>query len=336
MNNPNQFNPFNFFVNPFSANPGMNAFNPTAATQQPSPQAANNQFGANPWLSAWMQMADSWQKHWGQAYDFNGFNPQKGFAMPNIAQLMSWQPNMPVFSFDQVFDPASWEQLSTSLQKAWQQSDREGMRQVLLSLSEQWIRFSHTHQPFWRKQALSLQRETVDQWRSALDKNPWLNFPQFAEGIKESRDYLAAWQDCLQSASDLADYFEGVERQVSEEFVNKILDENISIDDVKDLFSHWVKIFEELYNKACMQEEYRKLYTRWTKTLLSFRQFVQESVDSSVELWGLPSKREMDSLLQRTSQDRKSARKTDQRVVVLEQQVEQLGRELEKLKKSRG
>ena len=331
--NPNQFNPFSFFANnPFTAN----AFGAAPTPQkEPEPQVSNP-FNANPWLTSWLQMADSWQKHWGQAYNFNGFADGKGFNTNNISQLMNWQPNMPVLSFDQIFDPNTWDKLSNSLQSAWQQSDRKTVEQVLRSLSEQWISFSHTHQPFWRKQALSLQKETVSQWRTSLDKNPWLNFPQFQEGVKESRNYLEAWHDCLESASSLADYFESVEQEVSEAFVAKVLDENINIEDVKELFGQWVKVFEDLYHKACMQEEYRKLYTQWTKTLLSFREFIQESVDTNVELWGLPSKREMDTLLQRTSQDRKNTRKLDQRVVVLEQQVEQLGRELEALKKSRG
>ena len=324
--NPNQFNPFSFFANPPFATP---------TTQQSSESAAVNQLNSNPWVGSWLQMADSWQKHWGQAYNFKGSAGGNGFNTNNISQLMNWQPNMPVLSFDQIFDPESWDKLSSSLQGAWQQSDRKTMEQVLRSLSEQWISFSHTHQPFWRKQALSLQKETVDQWRSSLNNNPWLNFPQFQEGVKDSQNYLEAWHNCLESASSLADYFEGVEREVSEAFVAKVLDENVSIEDVKGLFAQWVKVFEDLYHKACMQEEYRKLYTQWTKTLLNFRQFIQESVDTNVELWGLPSKREMDTLLQRTNQDRKNTRKLDQRVVVLEQQVEQLGRELEALKKAR-
>ena len=327
--NPNQFNPFSFFANPFASSPFA------ASVTQPNPEpAAANQLNSNPWLASWLQMADSWQKHWGKAYNFNGFATGKGFDANSMSQLMNWQPNMPVLSFDQIFDPESWDKLRSSLQSAWQQSDRKTMEQILRSLSEQWIGFSHTHQPFWRKQALSLQKEAVDQWRSSLNQNPWLNFPQFREGIKDGQGYLEAWHNCLESASSLADYFEGVEREVSEAFVAKVLDENVNIEDVKELFAQWVKVFEDLYHKACMQEEYRKLYTQWTKTLLNFRQFIQDSVDANVELWGLPSKREMDTLLQRTNQDRKNTRKLDHRVVVLEQQVEQLARELEALKKA--
>ena len=327
--NPNQFNPFSFFANPFANSPLA-----ASVTQQNSEPMATNQFDSSSWLASWLQMAGNWQKHWGQAYNFNGMAGGNGFNPNNISQLMNWQPNMPVLSFDQIFDPESWEKLSSSLQSAWQKSDRKTMEQVLRSLSEQWISFSHTHQPFWRKQALALQKETIGQWRSSLNQNPWLNFPQFQEGVKDSQNYLEAWHNCLESASSLADYFEGVEREVSEAFVAKVLDENVNIEDVKELFAQWVKVFEDLYHKACMQEEYRKLYTQWTKTLLNFRQFIQESVDTNVELWGLPSKREMDTLLQRTNQDRKNTRKLDHRIVVLEQQVEQLSRELEALKKA--
>ena len=325
--NGNQFNPFNMFFNPM-----VHSMFPGANQAGNGPQASES----NPWLSSWMQMADSWQKHWGQAYNFNGFSnaatpANSGVAMPSMAQMFNWQPNMPVLSFEQVFSPANWEQLSQNLQQAWQASDREAMLQTLRNLSEQWASFSHTHQPFWRKQSLALQQQTVQQWRQALDQNPWLNFPQFNEGVKESRRYLEAWQDCLESAGKLAEYFEEVEQKVSEQFAAKVLDDKVSIEDVKELFASWVGIFEESYNQACMQEEYRKLYTNWTKTLLNFREFVQESVDSNVELWGLPSKREMDSLLQRTSHDRKNIRKLDQRIVMLEQQVEQLGRQLREL-----
>jgi polyhydroxyalkanoate synthase subunit PhaE len=92
----------------------------------------------------------------------------------------------------------------------------------------------------------------------------------------------------------------------------------------RDIYDLWVDCYEEVYADAVMQPEYNKAYSDMVNALMSLTITYRELQDDALEAYGMPSRRELDTLHKRFQEERREKHKMRAEIQSLKEQVKQL------------
>ncbi len=231
-----------------------------------------------------------------QANDF--FNPESMFN--NWQQLINNpfknlnQSKMPDFStFNNLFnvDNYSWLDIFDKMHKAVEKNNIDDVKKMLTELSNKWLEQTNLvvnkfiPENYFIKTQIKTAKKFLKKTNLKLD-NPLLN---------DWRKYQKQSLALLKSSLQLKSVFKNFENELNDNFSNKVLSEEVKVSNINDLFTQWVKEFEKLYAKRTMTNKYQKAYADWVKEATILHKIHQSYIDKYVELFGLPSKREMDT-----------------------------------------
>ena len=226
--------------------------------------------------------------------------------------------------FEQFFDTSTMQTLVEQLQQQHPLDDTV-IRESLQHICDQW--FAHAQQltgltePAWLHSQIALLKIMREGLRTQIAvPKPFQNM------VETWRNNIDAQESCLQSMSQLTACFNNLQQTVSERFMADVeaLDE---ITSMEQLFSTWIAAFERCYNDVALAEEFQIAYAQFVKNIAQLRLLTQEAIDAQVEQLGLPSHREMDTVLQRLSQTRSQIR-------LLKEQVQEQADQLSACQKS--
>lgn len=96
------------------------------------------------------------------------------------------------------------------------------------------------------------------------------------------------------------------------------------IESTKQLFDLWIDCSEEVYAEFVMSDDYVTLHGDMTNTLMALKKHQRTMLDDSLEAVNLPSRREMDTLLQRFQQTRRNEKALQSAMRALQIRQEEL------------
>jgi polyhydroxyalkanoate synthesis regulator phasin len=82
------------------------------------------------------------------------------------------------------------------------------------------------------------------------------------------------------------------------------------IESLKALYDLWVDAAEEAYAEIALTDEFREAYGAMTNSQMRMRSLQQQQTEQLCQQWGLPTRREMDTLGERLQQVRREVRAT--------------------------
>lgn len=98
----------------------------------------------------------------------------------------------------------------------------------------------------------------------------------------------------------------------------------VPIDSTKKLFNLWVDCSEEVYAEFVMSDDYVRLHGEMTNALMALKKQERAMLDDSLEAMNLPTRREMDTLLQRFQQTRRNEKALQSEMRALQTTQEEL------------
>ncbi len=90
------------------------------------------------------------------------------------------------------------------------------------------------------------------------------------------------------------------------------------------IYDIWVDCYEEVYAEEVMKPDYNSAYGDMVNSLMALTKAHREIQDETLETLGMPSRREMDTLLQRFQQERREKSKMRAEIETLKSQIESL------------
>ena len=99
-----------------------------------------------------------------------------------------------------------------------------------------------------------------------------------------------------------------------QEFLRQPPGEAKPLSSLKDIYTKWVDVCEEVYAHFAMTEEYTKIYGQTVNSLMAFRKQMNAMIDDAAEQMNLPTRKEIDSLHQRMHDMRRENRKLKEAV----------------------
>ena len=92
----------------------------------------------------------------------------------------------------------------------------------------------------------------------------------------------------------------------------------------REIYDLWVDCYEEVYADAVMQPEYNKVYSEMVNSLMSLTLTYRELQDGTLESYGMPSRRELDTLHRRFQEERREKHKMRAEIESLKEQIQGL------------
>ncbi len=106
------------------------------------------------------------------------------------------------------------------------------------------------------------------------------------------------------------------------------------IESTKELFDLWVDCSEEVYAEFVMSDDYVRLHGEMTNALMTLKKQERTMLDDNLEAMNLPTRREMDTLLQRFQQTRRNEKALQSEMRALQTTQEELQARIVALQKS--
>ncbi len=106
------------------------------------------------------------------------------------------------------------------------------------------------------------------------------------------------------------------------------------IESTKALFDLWVDCSEEVYAEFVMSDDYVRLHGEMTNALMTLKKQERTMLDDSLEAMNLPTRREMDTLLQRFQQTRRNEKALQSEMRALQTTQKELQARIVALQKS--
>ncbi|MGH8500553.1 MAG: class III poly(R)-hydroxyalkanoic acid synthase subunit PhaE, partial [Methylococcales bacterium] len=110
-----------------------------------------------------------------------------------------------------------------------------------------------------------------------------------------------------------------LQKKVVEKFNNKDYPESY-----RAIYDLWVDCYEEVYTDAVMQPEYNKAYSDMVNSLMSMTLTYRGLQDDTLEAYGMPSRRELDTLHRRFQEERRQKQIMRTEIETLKEQINQL------------
>ncbi len=110
-----------------------------------------------------------------------------------------------------------------------------------------------------------------------------------------------------------------LQKRVGEMFENKEYPESY-----RAIYDLWVDCYEDVYAEAVMEPEYNTAYGNMVNSMTAFTKAQREMQDDTLETLGIPTRREVDTLLKRFQEERREKHKMRAEIDELKQQVNQL------------
>ncbi len=130
---------------------------------------------------------------------------------------------------------------------------------------------------------------------------------------KATGEYLKAHNDISTQSVDL------LQQRFVEMYKRKEQPESC-----RAIYDIWVDCYEEVYAEEVMKPDYNSAYGDMVNALMALTKAHREIQDETLETLGMPSRREMDTLLQRFQQERREKSKMRAEIETLKAQVEAL------------
>jgi polyhydroxyalkanoate synthase subunit PhaE len=138
--------------------------------------------------------------------------------------------------------------------------------------------------------------------------------------IKEVSEYQVACGEFLEVQTKIGNLsIDLLQKEVVEMFRNQEYP-----DTYRAIYDLWVDCYEEVYADAVMQPEYNKAYSDMVNSLMRLTLTYREMQDETLEAYGLPSRRELDTLHKRFQQERREKYKMRAEIESLKEQVMRL------------
>ena len=280
-----------------------------------------------------MNQFSDWMQHWhkqqtqsmpffnpfaySQPPQFNGF---PGASMSNPFQMFQdqqqlWQnyiPHNDLLAFWEKFSSNNFSTNSLSdifvtpylekIKEAFERKDEEELKTQIRNLCGYWLEKSnfvlgkHLDSLAWQKDLLKM-------W---FDNTRWDML--HSEYQNDVRGYFAALIDSYDELLQLMRIFDGFEQKVSDRFLDKVLNLEVELKDIEQLFGMWCDLFDSCYKEATFSDKYSKHFASFVGAISKCRATQQTIIDKSVEVLGLPSKREMDAVHRRIHKQEKALR----------------------------
>ena len=130
---------------------------------------------------------------------------------------------------------------------------------------------------------------------------------------KATGEYLKAHNEISKQSVDL----------LQQRFV-EMYKRNERPESCRAIYDLWVDCYEEVYAEQVMKPDYISAYGDMVNALMALTKAHREIQDDTLETLGMPSRREMDTLLQRFQQERREKSKMRAEIEMLKVQVEAL------------
>lgn len=110
-----------------------------------------------------------------------------------------------------------------------------------------------------------------------------------------------------------------LQKKIVEMFENREYPESY-----RAIYDIWVDCYEEVYAEAVMQPDYNTAYGDMVNALMGLTLTYRQLQDDTLEKYGMPSRRELDTLHQRFQEERREKHKMRAEIESLTEQVERL------------
>lgn len=87
------------------------------------------------------------------------------------------------------------------------------------------------------------------------------------------------------------------------------------------IYDNWVDCYEEVYAEEVMKPDYNAAYGEMVNSLMALTKAHREIQDETLEMLGIPSRREVDTLLERFQQERREKHKMRAEIEALKTQI---------------
>ncbi len=131
-----------------------------------------------------------------------------------------------------------------------------------------------------------------------------------AEYNKSSGEYMKVQNDINKKSVDL------LQKRFVEMYERKEQPESC-----RAIYDSWVDCYEEVYAEEVMKPDYNVAYGKMVNSLMALTKAHREIQDDTLEMLGIPSRREMDTLLERFQQERREKHKMRAEIEELKAQM---------------
>jgi polyhydroxyalkanoate synthesis regulator phasin len=133
------------------------------------------------------------------------------------------------------------------------------------------------------------------------DREQQMQRQALASAVLESMQASARYQALIQRANT-----QGVQKL--QDKLAEHAEPGRQIESLKALYDLWVDAAEEAYAEIALSDEFREAYGAMANSQMRLRSLQQQQAEQLCQQWGLPTRREMDTLGERLQQLRREAR----------------------------
>ena len=145
----------------------------------------------------------------------------------------------------------------------------------------------------------------------AMASGPTPAFGQDREQQMQRQALAAAMLESMQASARYQALIQRANTQGMQKLQDKLAEHaepGRQIESLKALYDLWVDAAEEAYAEIALTEEFREAYGAMANSQMRVRSLQQQQTEQLCQQWGLPTRREMDTLGERLQQVRREAR----------------------------
>lgn len=145
----------------------------------------------------------------------------------------------------------------------------------------------------------------------AMASGPTPAFGQDREQQMQRQALAAAMLESMQASARYQALIQRANTQGMQKLQDKLAEHaepGRQIESLKALYDLWVDAAEEAYAEIALTEEFREAYGAMANCQMRVRSLQQQQTEQLCQQWGLPTRREMDTLGERLQQVRREAR----------------------------
>lgn len=106
--------------------------------------------------------------------------------------------------------------------------------------------------------------------------------------------------------------------------VGEMFEQNKYPDSFRAIYDLWVDCYEDVYAEAVMEPEYNTAYGNMVNSMMALTKAQREIQDDTFEMMGMPTRRELDTLLKRFQEERRERHRMRAEIDTLKEQIRTL------------
>ncbi|MEJ2309315.1 MAG: class III poly(R)-hydroxyalkanoic acid synthase subunit PhaE [Gammaproteobacteria bacterium] len=152
--------------------------------------------------------------------------------------------------------------------------------------------------------------QLFDQMRKMLSM-PQVGYSR--EGQEQLQKFGRLALDYQEAANEYSKAFADVARESIEEFQKVIagIDKEapLEVNSLRDLYTTWINVCEDIYADFAMSDEYQALYGRMVNAFMALKQETESLMDKQLEAFNMPTRKEVDAITAKLQQVKRENRK---------------------------